>query len=81
MIQFADEATITVISGKGGNGCISFRREKYIPEGVLIGITAGAALHAAGIIASRPENAGKRIVALLPDGGERYLSTPMFEQE
>ena len=33
MIQFADEANITVISGKGGNGCISFRREKYIPNG------------------------------------------------
>lgn len=66
---------ITVESGD------AFKTGKEIArtEGMLVGISSGAAVWAAGEIAKRPENKGKVIVALLPDTGERYLSTPMFE--
>lgn len=55
-------------------------RELVRSEGVLVGITSGAALHAATLVAAREENCGKNVVVLLPDTGERYLSTPMYSE-
>ena len=55
-------------------------REIARREGLLVGISAGAAVFAASVLAKKTENAGKNIVVILPDNGDRYLSTPMFAQ-
>ena len=58
---------------------ISISKEVAKTEGILIGISSGAAIQAAKELAKREENKGKTIVVLLPDGGDRYLSTPLIQ--
>lgn len=55
-------------------------REFALSEGVLVGISSGAALHAVKVLSQRPENKGKNIVVILPDSGDRYLSTALFNE-
>ena len=64
----------------GNEDAFAFGKEIGRSEGVLVGISSGAALYAAVELAKREENAGKTIVALLPDTGDRYLSTPLFAE-
>ena len=68
------DEVVTVSTKEAYEACRIFARR----EGILVGITSGAALHTAGMLAKRPENAGKTIVALLPDSGDRYMSLPLF---
>ena len=76
--QVLDRAVIDEIIPVTEQNAYSAARALGQQEGVLAGITSGAALWAALELAKRPENKGKTIVALLPDTGERYLSTPLF---
>jgi len=71
--EILDEV-VTVSTEEAYAACRIFAHK----EGILVGITSGAALHTAAILAKRPENAGKTIVALLPDSGDRYMSLPLF---
>ena len=63
------------------SGAFELAKEVAATEGLLIGISASAAIKAAVEVANRPENEGKKIVVILPDSGEKYLSTPLFEKE
>ena len=71
--RYGDE--IVAVDDETALDCARMAAER---EGLLIGISAGAAFHAALELARRPEMAGKRIVTIAPDGGERYMSLPFF---
>ena len=66
------------VIGVGDDEAIATARELARREGVLAGISAGAAVHAALGVARRPESRGRRIVVIVPDSGERYVTTPFF---
>ena len=76
-----DVAVVDEIIPVAYNDAVDAARTLAVNEGILVGFSSGAALVAASQLAARKENAGKTIVVLLPDGGERYLSTELFENK
>jgi cysteine synthase A len=74
-----DLSLIDQIEQVSNEVAISYARRLALEEGILSGISCGAAVAVAARVAKRPENAGKTIVVILPDSGERYLSSPLFE--
>ena len=73
-----DRSVVDEVIAIDAADAFSTSRELAKNEGLLVGISSGAAAYAATLLAQRPENAGKKIVVMLPDTGERYLSTPGF---
>jgi cysteine synthase A len=79
--EVLDRDLIDEVVGVGDEAALAMARLAARREGLLVGISAGAALHVALELAARPEMAGKRIVTVIPDGGERYMSLPFFAAE
>ena len=75
-----DREVIDEIIKVSNEDALQTGRDLSASEGLIVGISSGAAVHAALSLASRPEYAGKRIVVLLPDTGERYLSTELYQE-